>query len=1023
MAQPEVSQNPLAVFSLSAVSPSLLVVSPQQLTVTPPLPAVSPPPLLALSPPPLLALSPQQLTVTPPLPAVIPPLPAVSPPPLLAFSPRQLMVTSPLPTIFPPPPLQQQQQQWQSQDMPFLQQQQWQSQDIPFLQHYQQKQQQTQDMPFLQQNQQQPQWQSQKTSFLQQQKQWQLCHIAEKPQQCKKMMHYQHHQDSQIAGLLEITLDQRKPQVAISQATPHDVQQLYETSHIELHSKMPDTSFQHSTMPQNGKIWPDKSLQYQMCSEQAHTASQKDRSKSEAILKEKINFRPIINSQNVEYTSESINMCQARLQQDKKNITCINFMCNSKENLPQHASLQEVGDECLNGRNPELHSLKEITASNVFIGDTAIDRLEEECTVQVNVPVPDDSNLKMHHIVSSVSSVHRNDNGNDASHENLKTSKPQDILCYTCNTRVLQENLTDHLLFGKLKCCNCSVIITNCSELEQIKKYTPPCMNKIYMYGQHNLSHWLACPFAYIKYFIIKNIIDFEFCERDESRQNCTDYALAISNYLKSLRTLEDVPPWKQAIEKCRWYLDFSFVPLGNFKNTTAGTSKIKKNSAKQHSKKYYIKASRSCQSKKREKKSIAKQGQQYKNNIGKQNGMTDELRKMSNNEYEENQSKKLSKIIGVKISREANDVAQGGTGFKQDTWKSELLFQRKPCEPVMILPNEAYRKKMLSQEASNPEKVSEDEVGDLGETLQNEVGKSKDLLWEPCQSKQLEVCPSETKSHCGFSKLEAVSKLESGCLEVTSPDETVQLDGNSCFINPIQTSDNENVSGMSSVLSPATARKQDDSSINGTSSLSCNQLNVTTTNEYNIMENDNSSLKVEIRKSSSLDQNTFRRAGSHQTWLELDNLQVEWIQGANEAATVKVMTSDEESSPEVMSNEESSPEDKVRTRDMEPKNRCGGASTGSRSKVILLPRHVWNPSVIDNIQLPMDTVEDSRYLVVRYPEEMCPEECPECYCSFCASMLTFLSNKRIFTLICPDCSLTIFILPAKSITKNLKLM
>ena len=60
----------------------------------------------------------------------------------------------------------------------------------------------------------------------------------------------------------------------------------------------------------------------------------------------------------------------------------------------------------------------------------------------------------------------------------------------------------------------------------------------------------------------------------------------------------------------------------------------------------------------------------------------------------------------------------------------------------------------------------------------------------------------------------------------------------------------------------------------------------------------------------------------------------------------------------------------------------------------------------------PPDDIPDNRYLVLHFPTEGCPEECPNCYCEFCPSMLTVNCSTYISTIICSDCKLTIYVLP-----------
>nr|XP_045619354.1 uncharacterized protein LOC123771081 [Procambarus clarkii]XP_045619355.1 uncharacterized protein LOC123771081 [Procambarus clarkii] len=53
----------------------------------------------------------------------------------------------------------------------------------------------------------------------------------------------------------------------------------------------------------------------------------------------------------------------------------------------------------------------------------------------------------------------------------------------------------------------------------------------------------------------------------------------------------------------------------------------------------------------------------------------------------------------------------------------------------------------------------------------------------------------------------------------------------------------------------------------------------------------------------------------------------------------------------------------------------------------------------------------DGRYLVLRSPQK-CPDECPECYCSLYPSNVTVSCSTFVIQVVCPGCSLHIYILP-----------
>lgn len=61
---------------------------------------------------------------------------------------------------------------------------------------------------------------------------------------------------------------------------------------------------------------------------------------------------------------------------------------------------------------------------------------------------------------------------------------------------------------------------------------------------------------------------------------------------------------------------------------------------------------------------------------------------------------------------------------------------------------------------------------------------------------------------------------------------------------------------------------------------------------------------------------------------------------------------------------------------------------------------------------LPPGEIQNDNYLVIHFPIENCPEECPNCYCEFSPSMLTVNCSTFVSTIICDDCKLTIYVLP-----------
>lgn len=65
----------------------------------------------------------------------------------------------------------------------------------------------------------------------------------------------------------------------------------------------------------------------------------------------------------------------------------------------------------------------------------------------------------------------------------------------------------------------------------------------------------------------------------------------------------------------------------------------------------------------------------------------------------------------------------------------------------------------------------------------------------------------------------------------------------------------------------------------------------------------------------------------------------------------------------------------------------------------------------------------DGNYLVVYYPSQSCPENCPNCYCRFDPSKVTVNCTTSVITNKCVDCALTIFIFqdPPQESTQTVK--
>ncbi|XP_069165823.1 uncharacterized protein [Procambarus clarkii] len=170
----------------------------------------------------------------------------------------------------------------------------------------------------------------------------------------------------------------------------------------------------------------------------------------------------------------------------------------------------------------------------------------------------------------------------------------------------------------------------------------------------------------------------------------------------------------------------------------------------------------------------------------------------------------------------------------------------------------------------------------------------------------------------------------------------------------------------------------------------------------YTIEEDRSGCLTIKKKEmSSSVGEKTAQR--------KILDLQAGWIEGASDDSGAEMVALVEES----RCGEEKTHEN----MEMQIKNELEGIAVSfpeeeSNPRIEHWPRQIWNPTVVNGIQLPMDHVEDNRYLVIRYPEEECPEECPECYCTFCASMLYINYKTLLITLVCPDCNLSIFIVP-----------
>lgn len=92
-------------------------------------------------------------------------------------------------------------------------------------------------------------------------------------------------------------------------------------------------------------------------------------------------------------------------------------------------------------------------------------------------------------------------------------------------------------------------------------------------------------------------------------------------------------------------------------------------------------------------------------------------------------------------------------------------------------------------------------------------------------------------------------------------------------------------------------------------------------------------------------------------------------------------------------------------------KRKVSGSNMSSVSKISskCLKTHSQNIEVDFK---PPDQIANGHYLVIHFPTQGCPEECPNCYCEFCPSMLTVNCTTFVSTIICADCNLTIYVLP-----------
>nr|XP_045619639.1 uncharacterized protein LOC123771230 [Procambarus clarkii] len=188
------------------------------------------------------------------------------------------------------------------------------------------------------------------------------------------------------------------------------------------------------------------------------------------------------------------------------------------------------------------------------------------------------------------------------------------------------------------------------------------------------------------------------------------------------------------------------------------------------------------------------------------------------------------------------------------------------------------------------------------------------------------------------------------------------------------------------------------------------NVSNLATTTEYS----------EDMRKSPSIVENpSAENSILYAVLQETLNIKVERTQCASEMVTAEMLIPAEESSFRE--------KDKIKEH-METK-KTGDGLTGIEVSLVKeeyspsavhLTEQICNKIFVDGIQLPMHLVDGNRFLVVRYPKEQLPEECPECYYS-CASMFTYDWGIILKILVCPDCGLTIFITCDDALVKSQK--
>lgn len=124
--------------------------------------------------------------------------------------------------------------------------------------------------------------------------------------------------------------------------------------------------------------------------------------------------------------------------------------------------------------------------------------------------------------------------------QNMKAS------CNSCLMKVAGVEALGHLYFGNLKCANCLYVINQCRDF---KTNYPPKEKCKRNNSHHVMTEWDQPVWTYLNYCARRNFVISRFCGSDNSSATMTEIKPTVASYLRAIKPLKDMEPWKNAFK------------------------------------------------------------------------------------------------------------------------------------------------------------------------------------------------------------------------------------------------------------------------------------------------------------------------------------------------------------------------------------------------------------------------------------------------------------------------------------------